>query len=54
MAAKMTYLNPENISELFIVFLVEMEVVRNDILNNLYPDEKLPILNCSPSGSLQS
>ena len=34
--------------------LVEIKVVRNGILNNLYPDDKLPILNCSPSGSFQS
>ena len=30
-----------------------MKVVRNDILNNLYLHDKLPILYCSPSGSLQ-
>ena len=31
-----------------------MKIVRNDILNNLYTDDKFPIFNCSPSGSLQS
>ena len=31
-----------------------MKVVRNDIVNNLYLHDKLPILHFSPSGSLQS
>ena len=34
--------------------LIEIEVVRNDISNNLYLHEKLLILQSSPSGSLQS
>ena len=33
--------------------LIETKVVRNGILNNLYSDKKLPILQCSPSMSLQ-
>ena len=32
---------------------VEMKVVKNGILNNLYLHDKLLILHCSPSGSLQ-
>ena len=31
-----------------------MKVVIYRILNNLYPGDKLPIFNYSPSGSLQS
>ena len=34
--------------------LIEIKVVRNNILNNLHLNEKLPILQSSPSGSLQS
>ena len=34
--------------------LIEMKVIRNDISNNLYLDDKLPILYSSTSGSLQS
>ena len=36
------------------VFLVRLKVVRNDILNNLYLHDKLPIVHCSPSMSLWS
>ena len=32
--------------------LIKAKVVRYGILNNLYLHEKLPILYCSPSGSL--
>ena len=31
-----------------------MKVVRNNILSNLYLDDKLPILHCSSSGNLKS
>ena len=34
--------------------LIEINYVKNGNLNNLYPEDKLPIFNCSPSGSLQS
>ena len=34
--------------------LIEIKVVGNDIINNLYLHDKHPILYCSPSGSLQS
>ena len=43
-----------DISDLIIVVLIEMKFVRNDMLNNLYLDDKFPILHCSPSGSLHS
>ena len=54
MAVKITHLNYENISDLFIECFVEIKDVRNGILNNLCHEDKLPILNSSPSGSLQS
>ena len=53
MAAKMTHLHRKNISELFIECFGRNESL-NGILNNLYPDDKLTIFNCSPSRSLQS
>ena len=34
--------------------LVEIKVVRNYILDNLYLNDKLSIMHCSPSGSLRS
>ena len=34
--------------------LIDLKVVINDILNNLYLHDKLLILHCSPSGSLHS
>ena len=34
--------------------LIEIKVIKNDILINLYLRDELPILHCSPSGSLQS
>ena len=54
MAAKMTHLHLENISELFIKCFGRNKSLRNGILNKLYSDDKLPIFNCSPFGSLQS
>ena len=30
-----------------------MNVIRNGVLNNLYLNDKLPILHCSPSGTLR-
>ena len=33
-------------------FFIEIKVVRNNILNNLYLNDKLPILHCLPSRSL--
>ena len=48
----------KNLIQLFLMtpynVLIEIEVVRNYILNNLYLVDKLPIFYCSPSGSLQS
>ena len=41
------------IKKLYLVF-IKIQVVRNDILNNLYLLGKLPILHCSPYGSFQS
>ena len=34
--------------------LIEIKVVRNDILNNLYLNDKLPVLHSFHSGRLQS
>ena len=49
----LTYLT--DISDLVMgCFFVKMKVVKNGILNNLYLNDKLPILHCSPSGSLTS
>ena len=48
----------ENLIQLFLMtpysVLIDIKVVRNDILNNLYLHDKLLILYCSPYGSLQS
>ena len=41
-----------DISDLIIECFGRVKVVRNVVLNNLYLDDKFPILHCSPSGSL--
>ena len=47
-----------NLTQIFQILsyslLIGIKVVGNDILNNLYLYDELPILDCPPSGSLQS
>ena len=56
MAAKITHINYENVSDLFIEFFGRNKSCQKWYFEQLisHPDDKLPVFNRSLSGSLQS